>query len=391
MRSVAQIGAPPLVASLRQRLGRSGRRGEAAILRNYCIEDELDARSPVSDLLREGLVQTIGLARLLIKRWYEPPNTKGLHLSTFVQQLLSLIAQYGGITAKRAWGILCTGGPFAALNEAQFIELLRALGQREIIMQAPDGVLLHGALGERLVNHYSFYAAFVSEKEYRVVTEGRTLGSVPVSRPLMEGSYIIFAGRRWSVISVDDEHAVISVSPAPAGRPPAFGGDLGFVHTRVREQMFEIYQDSGPRDPLDVTAYDLLAEARRNFNRLELDERRVIQMGANVHLFPWQGDVANNTLALLLTRRGLHAENEGLSITVYRSTENAVQQQIKAVLDQAVPSGEELAASIRNKIREKWDWLLPERLLSLDFASSSLDVSAAQAGCVALLACPGSG
>src|ERR1017187_8178038 len=38
VKSVAQIGSPPSVASLRQRLGRSGRRkGEPAILRGYCI------------------------------------------------------------------------------------------------------------------------------------------------------------------------------------------------------------------------------------------------------------------------------------------------------------------------------------------------------------------
>ncbi|WP_275041587.1 helicase-related protein, partial [Xanthomonas euvesicatoria] len=40
VKSVAQIGTPPTVASLRQRMGRSGRRkGEAAILRGYVIED----------------------------------------------------------------------------------------------------------------------------------------------------------------------------------------------------------------------------------------------------------------------------------------------------------------------------------------------------------------
>jgi ATP-dependent Lhr-like helicase len=41
--SIAQIGAPPSVSALRQRLGRSGRRGEAAVLRLYVREP---ARSP---------------------------------------------------------------------------------------------------------------------------------------------------------------------------------------------------------------------------------------------------------------------------------------------------------------------------------------------------------
>lgn len=48
IKSVAQIGSPPSVASLRQRLGRSGRRaGEPAILRCFCIEKPLTSDSPL--------------------------------------------------------------------------------------------------------------------------------------------------------------------------------------------------------------------------------------------------------------------------------------------------------------------------------------------------------
>ena len=46
VKSIAQIGAPPSVASLRQRLGRSGRRnGEPAILRCYSKEDALGGQA----------------------------------------------------------------------------------------------------------------------------------------------------------------------------------------------------------------------------------------------------------------------------------------------------------------------------------------------------------
>lgn len=384
VRSVAQIGSPPSVASLRQRLGRSGRRGEAAILRSYCIENVLDSKSPVSDQLREGLVQTMALVRLLLDRWYEPPNANGLHLSTLVQQLLSLISQYGGVTATRAWEILCAGGPFRALSQSQFVELLRALGASEILMRSGDGLLLHGAVGEKLVNHYSFYAAFTSEKEYRVESQGHTLGTVPISHPLAEGSYIIFAGRRWSVVSVDDQHAIISVMPSPAGRPPEFGGNAGSVHTRVRERMYEIYQDTNIEVALDMTARELLAEARRHFDRLDLGERRIVKLGANTYIFAWQGDVIGSTMALLLSRKHLRAQSEGLSIVVYGSTEETVKSSLSAIAHEPIPSGEELAASIKNKLHEKWDGLLPENLLSLDYASSALDVIGAQRACAAL-------
>ncbi|WP_426772326.1 helicase-related protein, partial [Pseudomonas aeruginosa] len=83
IKTVVQIGAPPSVASLRQRLGRSGRRpGEAAILRSYCKERQLGGGSPLSDRLRQGLLQSIAMIRLLMQGWFEPPRVHGLHLST---------------------------------------------------------------------------------------------------------------------------------------------------------------------------------------------------------------------------------------------------------------------------------------------------------------------
>ena len=96
--SVAQVGAPPSVAALRQRLGRSGRRGEPAILRIYVTEPTVDPRTSLPDQLRAGLVQSIAMLDLLLEGWCEPPDQDALHLSTLIQQVLSAIAQHGGVT-----------------------------------------------------------------------------------------------------------------------------------------------------------------------------------------------------------------------------------------------------------------------------------------------------
>jgi len=59
VKSVAQVGAAPSVASLRQRLGRSGRRrGEPAILRCYCLEEELTALGNYVGIGAMGFVGT---------------------------------------------------------------------------------------------------------------------------------------------------------------------------------------------------------------------------------------------------------------------------------------------------------------------------------------------
>ena len=48
-----------------------------------------------------------------------------------------------------------------------FARLLRQLGHPEVALleQAPDGTLLLGPEGERLAEHYSFYAVFQSPEE----------------------------------------------------------------------------------------------------------------------------------------------------------------------------------------------------------------------------------
>ncbi|RYG48748.1 hypothetical protein EON79_03520, partial [bacterium] len=63
--------------------------------------------------------------------------------------------------------------------------LLRRLHEKKLIVQSSDGTLLAGEVGERLVNHYSFYSAFATPEEYRLVHYGRI--ELARTRMLREG------------------------------------------------------------------------------------------------------------------------------------------------------------------------------------------------------------
>ena len=155
MKSIVQIGPPPSVASLRQRLGRSGRRkGEPMILRAYSVERQISPDSRFSDLLREGMVQMIAMVRLLTGNWYEPISTEMLHGSTLVQQILSVLAQHGGLYAQQMWELLCGAGPFSMVSKNHFLQLLRKLGEEEIIFQDATGLLLLAPRGEHITEDY---------------------------------------------------------------------------------------------------------------------------------------------------------------------------------------------------------------------------------------------
>ena len=82
------------------------------MLRGFIVEEELHKTSTLLDELRAQLVQSIAMVQLLLARWCEPPAPRQLHLSTLVQQVLSVIAQHGGVLAKDLYLVLCRSGPF---------------------------------------------------------------------------------------------------------------------------------------------------------------------------------------------------------------------------------------------------------------------------------------
>ena len=381
--SVAQVGAPPSVAALRQRLGRSGRRGEPAILRMYVAEPAVDARTSLADQLRAGLIQSIAMLNLLIKGWCEPPDQVALHLSTLIQQVLSAIAQHGGVTAAAAYRALCgPGSPFATVTQPQFATLLRGLGGHDVIVQAEDGTLLLGQVGERTVNHYSFYAAFKSPEEYRLFTKGRPLGTMPADQPVYTDALLIFAGRRWKVSAVDHKQKVIEVIPAAGGRPPEFTGGVGLVHDQVRAEMRSVLGTRAVPSYLSPTAAALLSEARGAYTRYQLNEQMILRFGPDTVLMPWTGSRVTQTLAAQLSAAGLEASNDGLVITVAKADPGQVRDGLHALVEAGPADPVALAARVQNKATGKYDDWIEDGLLSVDYARRALDCPGAwrQAG-----------
>lgn len=380
VKSVAQIGPPPSVASLRQRMGRSGRRaGEPTILRCLCIERLVDEHSEISDKLHESLLQTTAMVRLMLNRWVEPPRPHALHASTLVQQILSIIAEKGGATAGDLWKTLVQSGTFQQVERTDLLAILRELGRRELLSQESSGLLLPGALGERLINRYDFYAAFTASEEFRLEADGRALGSLPVLKPLIVGQRIIFAGRRWRVLNVDTEHKAVRVTFDPGGVPPMFEGGSGMVHDRVRSEMKAILAETEAPPFLDAQARDLIREAQNFYRNANLEERRLFSSGKKQLLFTWAGDWINDALVLLFNAQGLSTQNDGLYLTIEAHDGEVVVDAMENLACLAATELTSLDLEAERTMREKWDWALPEGVRSKSFASAFLDIHGALA------------
>mgnify|MGYP000627616660 CR=1 FL=1 len=370
---VAQIGAPFTVSSLRQRIGRSGRRrGKSAILRQYIVEQKRENDAAFADRLRLGLVRSIAMIELMLERWCEPPRSIALHLSTLTHQILSIIAERGGASAANLYSVLCSQGPFRNVDPQLFAEVLRALGEpgTDLIEQATDGILLLGSVGESLVEHYSFYAVFQTSEEYQIVSGGRSLGTMPIENIVAPGMLLIFSGQRWKIVEVDDRDRVVSVKSATGGMPPMFGGEPGDIHDKVVSRMFQILEGEETPAYLDEYAVQLLNQGRRSYAMLGFNDGPLVARGDNSWIVATRvGTTTTTTLSLAMRAKNFEVQTHDgfLEIT---GGEESLLRALRSIRDGAqnfaVPNDANLAF-------EKFHSYLTRSLLLKDALSCRLE------------------
>lgn len=388
--AVAQLGPGHTVSGMRQRLGRSGRRaGQPSVMRVYVTEQAMDRPLDPLDALRPTTVQSVAMLHLMLRRWNEPSLEGRLHLSTLVHQVLALVAQHGGITAKQAWDRLVASGVFPAVDRSLFMEVLRRMGNPEVklLEQAPDGTLLPGDEGERVIADRGFYAVFVSPEEFKVVTDrGKTLGQLPVVNPVLPQQLLIFAGRRWRVLEIDAPRKEVLVTQAYGGNPPAFGGDGLPPGEEVVAEMRRTYLDPAVPRFLDATAAELLAEGRSTFDRLGLREHGLCRHEEQFLLFPWVGERAQLALVLALEMHGVTSASNGIAVTVHSRDGRSLAEALTKLSREPAPDPFALARFVPDMKRAKYDAYLGETLLTACYASERLDAGRVPAMAVDLLA-----
>ncbi|RMV92101.1 ATP-dependent helicase, partial [Pseudomonas amygdali pv. tabaci] len=124
---------------------------------------------------------------------------------------------------------------------------------------------------------------------------------------------------------------------------------------------------------LDANAQVLLAEARQTFHRLGLADQCLTGSTSNSYLLTWAGDYTNDALCLLLNQAGVMCTASGLVLEISASQESVLTA-LGRIAELDATDVEPLLKDVKNLIREKWDWALPNSLLIKSFASSQLDI-----------------
>lgn len=370
VKSIAQIGVANSVSGLRQRLGRSGRRNEPSVLRVFSIENETD--SGYLYYLRTNLVQNLAVIELLREKEYEQPIIDKPHMSTLIQQILSLIASFSGFYPREGWELLCKHGAFKSITPEIFLDLLRCLGQQGIVSQLNTGQIIIGKEGERLLRKLDFYTSFVAPVDYDVINseDSKSIGMIQ-SLPQVK-QLLILAGKRWKVERVDDKTKKIYVTRVAEGGSVSFASDVPEVDEIITKKMRDIYMSnevypylaSGENGEADLRA------AREFFAENKLGKQSVIYNT----WFTWAGAKVNRTIALMckLYLSTCPVYNHLMVYDISR-------EQIKTILAHPKPKPEQLAALLPRgeKLKQKYDGYLSDALLDFEYAHTYLDVERA--------------
>ena len=372
---VGQIGAPWSVSSLTQRLGRSGRKeGESSILRMYVEEDEPEQDTSLFRRLYLDLLQATAMTALMLEKWCEPPEVDRLHLSTLVQQVLSVIKEHGGSRAESLERTLVQGGGFPNVDRPTLVQVLRSMGDADLIEQTPEGLLITGLLGERIIAHHDFYVAFVVEEEYRVAHAGHHVGNVAFVPELEEERFVILAGRRWRILDIDHERKTIAVKPSPGGRVPDFHSKQnGEIHPRVRAVMRSLLEAGEMPTYFDMKAREMLLQARATAAQSGFLRNPFLQDGPDTIWFTWTGTKIQRTLWALAKLSGVPNVHDERVALVFEKTPCARVQEIYRAFLTDCPDPVTLARQFPHRLVEKYDRYLSDDLTALLFARERLD------------------
>jgi ATP-dependent Lhr-like helicase len=374
VRAVGQIDPPWSVASLVQRLGRSGRReGESSIMRLYVREESPHAGSRLTDLLFPDLLRSIALTRLMQRKWLEPVELQRMHLSTLVHQVFSHLKQTGGMVAENLYQSLALKGPFRSITPPDFALLLRSLATKQLVEQIPTGEIILSPAAERITSAHDFYAAFKSTEMFTVRHDKSEIGELPLDALPPAGQLVVLAGKRWLVEEIDVATKMVWVSPAKGGKVPVFQGNGGDLHTRIVQEMKVVVLANDEPPYLDNAALELLRSARHVAKTVGLGISDVFPAPGGMRWFPWAGTRCLRTLAIMAELVGVTCETDRLSLWVPVPGLSEFRDFLKGLASSKI-TPQQLGSRVTPRAVEKFDEFLPDELLNKACAADRLAV-----------------
>lgn len=293
---VVQIDATHSIASLIQRVGRSGRKeGESSNLYLYATNEW-------------SLLQSIACWLLYKEGFIEPPQKNEKPYDILVHQALSITKGHSGIRLTELINQLQENAAFKQIELSEIDEILKHLIEIDFLEKLQHEVII-GVEGEKVVNSRDFYSVFKTEENIKVVNAGNTIGEIPFSPQIIEDENILLSAKIWKIKFVDHKAKKIEVIPTKDGKKPMFFGGGATIHQRIREKMFEVLYSKTDYDFLDQPSCDETEILRKDFSVFKItdlqSDRPLLTAEKHLQLFTFTGTRINRTIQLLLNIAGI--------------------------------------------------------------------------------------
>ena len=185
---VVQIDATHSIASLIQRVGRSGRRDDkASNLFLYATN-------------RWTLLQSVACWLLYDEKYVEPVSLNEKPYDILLHQILSIIKGSSGMSKENLLSELHHNCAFKNISENEIEEIIAFLVEKDLLEQLGPELIL-GIEGEKIVNNREFYSVFQTENLFKVSHKGNKVGEIPLTLQIREDENIYLSARIWKIRS----------------------------------------------------------------------------------------------------------------------------------------------------------------------------------------------
>lgn len=287
---VIQLDSTFTVSSLKQRIGRSGRKkGVSQMLQLYSTNSE-------------SLLQSLAVMELVIERWVEPAEGYKYPIDILFHQIISICKERNGIQPDVLLENISTIPLLNTINIEDQIYLINYMLDTNMLDEIKgSGEFIVGLEGERILRGKEFYAVFMTPEMYSVVNSVKLIGEIFKSNFINEGDNLILAGKLWVIESIDERLNKVYVKRAFDGKPPKFSGNSIKLHKRIPDKMVEILCSNQNFEYINENANAILSDLRWPYHSHNIsNKQRVIWKMKNYQLFHmYTGTVIVNTFNLI--------------------------------------------------------------------------------------------